>query len=42
MECASKDKEKRGVLVVDLFGLDPPSAATIGERLLTPEEGLEE
>ena len=35
-------RRERGVLVVDLMGLDPPSAAAMGSVLLTQEDGLEE
>tara|TARA_B100000674_G_scaffold112611_1_gene83978 strand:- start:13670 stop:14497 length:828 start_codon:yes stop_codon:yes gene_type:complete len=33
-------RRERGVLVVDLLGLDPPSAAAIGERLIDSRGGL--
>ena len=33
-------RRERGVLVVDLLGLDPPSVMTIGERLIDSRGGL--
>lgn len=33
-------RRERGVLVVDLLGLDPPTAAAIGERLIDSRGGL--